>query len=56
MNTRKDELTVSINEKVKGIIFDSWKKEVVRFAEVDQAEGFMFFTENQPQVKAQYIA
>lgn len=51
LNTRKDERTVSINEKVRGLIFDSWNKELVRFKSADSAEEFMYFTENKLDVK-----
>lgn len=54
-NTRKDEYVVSINEKVKGLIFDSWVKELARFKTTDSAEEFMYFTENKLEIKKQYV-
>jgi hypothetical protein len=51
LNTRKDELTVNLNEKVTGLIFDSWVKELIRFKIPDSAEEFMYFTENKTEVK-----
>lgn len=55
LNTRKDEHTVSVNEKAKGILFDSWVKELVRFRTPDIAEEFMYFTENKLELKKEYV-
>lgn len=54
-NTRLNEISVSINEKREGLFTDSWRKEQVQFSNTDEADEFMYFTENKTDLKKQYV-
>lgn len=55
VNTRRSDYQVCVNEKIGGFIVDSWNREVLHFRSPDSAEEFMFYTENSPDVKKEYV-